>query len=102
MGKANLYPEAITGYIHSDGESSARYTEVNKNAWVQLSLLWGGVSTSKENTLAGVMSYEEEEGVVCFEGSRTLIGTLGNHDRSGSSSLSSLFIYLHESLVDNL
>lgn len=67
----------------------------------QLSLLGGAVPASKENTLGGVMSDEEEEGVVCNEGSRNSKGTLSDHDSSGSSSLSSLLIYLHESLVDN-
>lgn len=47
------------------------------------------------------MSNEEEEGVVCYEGGCNQ-GTAQHHDSSGgSSSLSSLFINLHESFVDD-
>ena len=47
------------------------------------------------------MPDEEEEGVVCDEG-RWTHGTAKHHDGgSGSSCLSSLFVDLHEGLVDD-
>lgn len=63
--------------------------------------LRGAVSASKENAHGGVMSDEEEEGVVCDESGWTQ-GTAQHQDSSsGSGSLSSLLVDLHESLVDD-
>ena len=47
------------------------------------------------------MSNEEEEGVVCFEGGSKPETLQGKDGSSGSSSLSSLFVDLHEGLVDD-
>lgn len=67
-----------------------------------LSSLRRAVSAHEENALGGVMSDEEEEGVVCNEGGWTQSAAQHHDGSSGSSSLGSLLIDLHESLVDDL
>ncbi len=47
------------------------------------------------------MSDEEEEGVVCDECGRNHCRAFRHDSSSGSGSLSSLFVDLHESLVDD-
>ena len=47
------------------------------------------------------MSDEEEEGVVCFEGGSNPETLQGTDNTSGSSSLGSPLIDLHEGLVDD-
>lgn len=64
--------------------------------------LRGAVSANKQNALSGVMSDEEEEGVVCVEGGWTQ-GAAQHHDSSGGSGgFGSFLVDLYESLVDYL
>lgn len=62
--------------------------------------LWGAVAAGKQNAHGGVLSDEEEEGMVCDEGDWTNWKTAHHHDgSSGSCSLGSLLVDLHKRFV---
>lgn len=63
--------------------------------------LRGAVTADKEDGPGGIVSDEEEEGVVRDKCLRNYF-TIRHDAGSGSRSLSSLLVDLHESLVDDL
>lgn len=68
---------------------------------IQQCLLRGAVAAGKENAHGGVMSDEEEEGVIREEHVRNHYRAFRHDSSSGSSSFGSLLVHLQESLVDD-
>lgn len=67
-------------------------------ALYSISLLWASVLPKEEDAFSGVVSDEEEEGVVCHE---MLLSchTKVNHYSCGCCCLCAFLIYLHKSFV---